>query len=48
MNNNPNCCSYCTNAMDFKFIRTVESKNYNLHCFECVECGQLILKKEGK
>lgn len=42
----PTCCSNCVNTSEFKYIKTVEADNYRLFCFECLECGQLILKKD--
>ena len=43
----PNCCSYCSNTKYFSYIRCVKAETYTLYIFECLECGQLILK-EGK
>ena len=42
----PNCCSNCVNTSEFKYIKTIEAEKYKLHCFECLNCEQLILKKD--
>ncbi len=48
MNTKLNCCPNCTNRTRFNYIRTVEVEKHKVHCFECCECSQLILKKDKK
>ena len=44
----PTCCSQCVNGKEFKFIKITEgiyeNKNYKVASWECLNCGQLILK----